>query len=133
MKQIIIAIIGFVGLAGVFLVIKIITTSSKIADKTIFNPDKHVVSYEQFRDDYQAYLRYISSYCESQKELEKVLSSGRATLEDPYVRTLMLNTDGFKKMALDVAQRYNANAQKFYKRIWKGDLPERLSVNIKCN
>ena len=133
MKKIAIVVGVLVAVIAIGIVIKVLSTSSRIADKTIFNADQHVVSYEQFRDDYQAYLRYLSSYCESQEKLDKILASGKASLEDPYVRTIMLDTDGFKKMALDVAQRYNANAQKFYKKIWKGDLPERLSLNIKCN
>ena len=118
---------------AVLLTMKVLSTGTRMADKTIFNADQHVVSYEQFRDNYQAYLRYVEQYCSGKQELQKLLKTGKVSEDDSYVRSLKISVDGYKKMALDVAQRYNSDAIKFYKKIWKGDLPERLPLNVVCS
>ena len=95
-------------------------TASQMANKTIFNAQGHVVSYEQFRDDYQAYQRYVSSYCELARRKD-------LSMEEKVTK------NGYYKMAMDVAQRYNANAMKLYKDVWRGELPEKLPLTINCD
>ena len=118
----------FLLLIGLYVVtsvgLKSCGTASDMADKTVFNAQQHVVSYEQFRDDYQAYMRYVNSYCDYKKRINK-----NNTLSMEEKATM----DGYYKMAMDVAQRYNANAMKFYKKVWKGDLPERLPLEVNCD
>ena len=121
------------GLIVVLIIVSIIVgiisrgadTASKVADKTVFNEDKIVYSYEEFHKKYEAYQQYKSqqeTVEASLKDLEsKGLSSGQR------YDNLLMEASGARQMRNRIAADYNAMSKIAYQGVWKDKgLPEKL-------
>ncbi len=103
-----------------------VDTAGKMADKTVFNADKHVWTYEEFRNKYQNFLQYKAQYESAKKSLEQLEEKG-ITSGQRY-DNLVTEMTGAKNMMYRIAAAYNKMASVAYQKIWKGDLPNKLEV-----
>jgi hypothetical protein len=103
-------------------------TASEMADKTVFNADKHVWSYEQFKHQYEAFQQHVDLYASAKVNM-KELTDANVPRDDAEFRNLIMQKTGAMQMARNIAKEYNAMSQIAYQKIWKGDnLPETLEL-----
>lgn len=124
------AIVVIVGLVVLSVVNRSCDTASKMADKTVFNADKHVYSYEQFFAKANQYDQYKAQLVDVEKKItvEQELLKGNARASSTQ-RLDNLNTeaDGVRNMMRRIAADYNAMSSVGYQKIWKDkNLPEKL-------
>lgn len=119
-----------VGCAAIFLlvvfsgVMRGCDTASKMADQTVFNADKHVWSYEEFRRQFAQYEQYKGQLADVESRLAALEKSG--VRSGQRYDNLVMETDGVRQMMRRIAANYNAMSRVAYQKIWKGDLPEKL-------
>ena len=104
-------------------------TASQMANKTIFNADKNVWTFEKFVDCKENWERYDMLVAEAEQKLEELeIRAGKYGRYDPQERAnLVMERDGSRQMRKEVAQQYNKMSGIWYKNIWKSKgLPERL-------
>jgi len=111
--------------------LKTCSTAEKMADQTIFNADKHIWSYEEFRNKYQSFIQYKNQYKQVRNELAKLELKG-ITKNQRY-DNLIMELSGIRNMLYRISAEYNKMASTAYQKIWKGDLPERLEPNLEVD
>jgi hypothetical protein len=124
------AIVVLLGLVIFGIVNRGCGTASKMADKTVFNADKHVYSYEQFYAKANQYDQYKAQLADVEKKIfaERELLKGNARASSTQ-RLDNLNTeaDGVRNMMRRIAADYNAMSSVGYQKIWKDkNLQEKL-------
>lgn len=131
MKKVLIGIfvvVGIIALVGVSLLSRGCNTASEMADKTVFNADKHVWSYEQFKHQYEAFQQHVDLYASAKVNM-KELTDANVPRDDAEFRNLIMQKTGAMQMARNIAKEYNAMSRIAYQKIWKGDnLPETLEL-----
>ncbi len=112
-------------LFGLSIVSRGCDTASNMAEKTVFNADKHVWSYEEFHRKYTAYEQYRVQKAGAEAALEKLEKKGVTSGQSYDNKTMEI--DGIRNMMNRIAADYNAMSQIAYQKIWKSKgLPERL-------
>lgn len=101
-------------------------TASKMADQTIFNADKHVWTYEEFRNQYASFEQHNLTFKNATLRLDLLEAKGRADTQE-YNNSVMMR-DGVYQMMARIASNYNKMSTVAYQKIWKGDLPARLDL-----
>lgn len=100
-------------------------TASEMADKTIFNADKNVWTYEEFHRQYEQYQQYELQLKEAEEKIEKLEAEG--TTSSQRYDNLAMEADGVRQMMRRIAANYNAASEIAYQGIWKSKgLPEKL-------
>lgn len=112
------AVFGFIGRGC--------NTASRMADKTVFNADKHVWTYEQFRKNKADFDQHMLTWKNFAKQAEKLDSKGRYGSAE-YNNAVMAR-DGAYQMMARISADYNKMSTVAYQKVWKGDLPERLDM-----
>lgn len=102
------------------------STASKMADKTIFNADKHVWTYEKFRQNKADFDQHMLTWKNFAKQANKLETKGKDGGQE-YNNAVMAR-DGAYQMMARISADYNKMADVAYQKIWKGDLPERLDM-----
>lgn len=118
-------ILGIIALVTLGLVCRSYDTASRMADKTVFNADQHVWSYEEFYKKYNAYIVYQKQVADAEASIKAL--DARGVTEGQERGNLVMTRDGSKQMMNRIAMDYNAMSQIAYQKIWKGKgLPETL-------
>jgi hypothetical protein len=118
-------ILIFVALIVLSLISRSCDTASKMADKTVFNANQHVWSYEEFYKKYNAYIEYQKQVEDAEVNI-KILDS-KGIIDGQERGNLVMTRDGSKQMMRRIAMDYNAMSQIAYQKVWKGKgLPEKL-------
>ena len=108
---------------------KAVNTVSKIADQTVFNADKHVYSYEEFKHKKEAFDQHLSLYASAKTQITELKAEIGFDRTDPEYKNLVMQKTGSMQMARNIAKEYNAMSKIAYQGIWKGKgMPETLEV-----
>lgn len=100
-------------------------TASRMADKTVFNSDQHVYSYEQFKTKYENYIQYQKQVEQAEEQLAKL--DKRGVHDGQEYNNLVMARDGSRQMMNRIAADYNSMSRIAYQVIWKErGLPDRL-------
>ncbi len=100
-------------------------TASRMADKTVFNADQHIYSYEQFKTKYENYVQYKSQQDQAEEQLAKL--DKRGVHDGQEYNNLVMERDGSRQMRNRLAADYNSMSRIAYQAIWKDrGLPDRL-------
>jgi hypothetical protein len=104
-----------------------ITTASKMADQTVFNADKHVWTYEQFRKNKADFDQHFLTWKNFAKQAARLEAKGKDGSQE-YNNSTM-SRDGAYQMMARISADYNKMAMVAYQKVWRGDgLPERLDM-----
>ena len=118
-------VIGIVFLLILSVVTRGCNTTFRMADKTVFNADAHVYSYEEFHRKFQQYKQYQSQVEEVGTKVSDLETKG-ITSGQRY-DNLVMELDGARNMMNRIAAEYNASSDIGYKGIWKDEgLPKYL-------
>lgn len=118
-------ILIFIGLVVFGVIGKGCGTAERMADKTVFNADRHVWTYEEFFKEANQYKQYEQQIADAQAQLADLEKKG-ITSGQRY-DNLSSELDGVRQMMRRIAANYNAMSQIGYQGIWKSrGLPERL-------
>jgi len=118
-------ILGIIALVALGLVCRSYDTANKMADRTVFNADQHVWSYEEFYKKYNAYVVYQKQVADAEASIKEYDSKGITGSAERD--NLVMTREGSKQMMNRIAMDYNAMSQIAYQKIWKGKgLPEKL-------
>ena len=108
---------------------KAVNTASQMADQTVFNADKHVYSYEEFKHKREAFEQHLSLYASAKEQIIELKAEAGFDRKDPEYKNLVMQKTGSMQMARNVAKEYNAMSKIAYQGIWKGKgMPETLVV-----
>ncbi|QQS22935.1 hypothetical protein IPM19_04975 [bacterium] len=122
---IIVVVLLFVALFLLGIIGRGVDTASKVADKTVFNEDKIVYSYEEFHRKYEAYQQYKSQQEAAEGKLKELEAKG--VKSGQRYDNLAMEADGARQMRNRIASEYNAMSKIAYQGIWKDKgLPEKL-------
>jgi len=106
---------------------KTVNTASKMADQTVFNADKHVWTYEQFRKNKADFDQQLLTWRNFAKQAARLEAKGKDSGQE-YGNSTMAR-DGAYQMMARISANYNKMAMVAYQKVWKGDgLPERLDM-----
>ncbi len=120
-----------VGSFALKIVGKTVGTASKMADQTVFNADKHVYSYEEFRHKKEAFDQHLALYATAKEQITQLKAEAGFDRKDPEYKNLVMQKTGSMQMARNVAKEYNAMSLIAYQGIWKGKgMPKTLVVPI---
>lgn len=99
-------------------------TASEMADKTVFNADKHVWTFEDFRNKRNAFIQHKAQWAYAVEQLK---------LEEPGTQgydNMVMQRDASRQMMYRIATDYNTYSDIWYKDFWRGDgLPKYLEVD----
>lgn len=118
-------VLGVIALFVAGLVGRGCDTASRMADKTVFNADRHIASYEQFKQKYESYVQFQKQQEQAEARLAELAERG--VTEGAEYSNLVMERDGSRQMMNRIAADYNAMSRVSYQAIWKEKgLPERL-------
>lgn len=126
-------IVGFVAVAALALVALFafgligrgINTANRMANQTVFNADRHVWSYEQFKAKYENYVQYDKQVKQAEAQLDTLRSRGVNGGQE--YNNLVMERDGSRQMKNRIAADYNTMSRIAYQAIWKErGLPDQL-------
>jgi len=102
-------------------------TASRMADKTVFNADKHVWTYEEFHRQYNSYEQYSGQEKEVRAQMADLESKGIGSGNQRY-DNLATEADGIRNMKRRIAAEYNKMSEIWYQDVWRSKgLPDRLN------
>jgi len=114
---------------------KTVKTAQEMAEETVFNADKHVWTYEQFKSNYAQFQQYMLQYKKARKEMDKIEALGIPDKMRDRYGSLTMELDGSRNMMARISAEYNKMSAVGYQKIWKntpidggGILPERLDM-----
>lgn len=116
-----VVVIGVIGLVG-----RGCNTASKMADKTVFNADKHVWTYEEFRNQVASFDQHNLTFKNAERRIGQLETKERT--DTPEYNNSVMMRDGAYQMMARIASNYNKMAMVAYQKVWKGDLPARLDL-----
>lgn len=131
-------ILAVVVIAGASFVMNIVgrtaKTASQMADQTVFNADKHVYSYEEFKHKKEAFDQNVSLYEAALAQINTLKAEAKEAGEkldksDPIYKNAAMQLTGSSQMVRNIAKEYNAMSKIAYQKIWKGKgMPETLTA-----
>lgn len=103
-------------------------TANKMADQTVFNADKHVQSYEDFKHLVENYEMHKLNMKNAERDIKDMKDANVDTNSFEY-KNAINGKIGHRNMANKIAAEYNAMSKIWYQEYWKSDgAPEKLEL-----
>lgn len=103
-----------------------VDTIGKMADQTVFNADRHVWTYEQFRKNNADFDQHMLTWKNFAKQVDAMEKKGQFGTQ-PCNNAVMAR-DGAYQMMARISADYNKMSAVAYQNVWKGSLPDRLDM-----
>jgi hypothetical protein len=106
-------------------------TGKRMAEQTVFNADKHVWTYEQFKKNKADFDQYSLQYKKARKEMDRIEKLGNPSSMQQRYESLSMELDGSRNMMARISAEYNKMSNVAYQQVWKSmddGLPERLDM-----
>lgn len=92
----------------------------------VFSPEKAIDNYEWFYDTYQAHQAKLPMIADMEYQYQELREAGSDPSDLAMVRTELT---GLKQVCREIASRYNSQAEKFNRALFKSNsLPEQIDM-----